>query len=74
MLELFKELGYVSEDEYQTLNDFRMRQNDIVHKIGGGLFFIDESEKEKIMKNAVQSVLIIDSVLERVTNQRKVES
>lgn len=73
MLELLKEMGYISGEEHQTLNEFRMRRNDIVHKIGGGLFFIDESEKEKIIENAVQSALIIDSILERVTNQKKVE-
>ena len=70
-LHLLKNLGYISEDENQILNDFRKRRNDIVHKIGGGLFFIDESEKQKIMENAVQSAIVIDLILERVINRTR---
>jgi hypothetical protein len=50
-LDLLKKLCYILEDESQILNDFRKRRNDLVHKIGGGLFFIDESEKQKIIEN-----------------------
>jgi hypothetical protein len=57
-LELFKELKLLSSVQYKTLKEFSRKRNEIVHKIGGGMSFIKESEKDKIMMNALESALI----------------
>jgi hypothetical protein len=67
-LELFKELKLVSSAEYQTLKEFSQERNKIVHKIGGGMFYMEESEKNRIMINALKTALITNSIFERASN------
>jgi hypothetical protein len=69
-LDLLKDADYIAGDEYDTLDKFRRMRNEIVHRIGGGLFMVDDSEKKEIMINAVQSALIAGLVSERVMNEK----
>jgi hypothetical protein len=71
-LKLFKELKLVSTSEYQTLTRFSQKRNEIVHKIGGGMFYIEDSEKKEIMTNAVNSALIAHSIFVRAFDDTKV--
>jgi hypothetical protein len=69
-LHLFKETCSFSRADYNTLDEFRKKRNEIVHKIGGGMFIIDESEKNEIMINAVRSALIAQSLFESIMKEQ----
>jgi len=63
-LEVLKELGYLSTDEYQTVFEFKKKRNDLFHR--GALFILhlSQPEKEKVMDMGMQAADVMHNLSE----------
>jgi hypothetical protein len=70
-LEVLKELGYLSTDEYQTVFEFKKKRNDLFHR--GALFILhlSQPEKEKVMDMGMQAADVMHNLSESSPRTRK---
>lgn len=59
-LEFFREIGYLTQENYQTVLNFKSERNRLFHV--GSLYYINDSEKDEIMDKALIAVDIMDTL------------
>lgn len=59
-LEFFREIGYLSSKDYAKILVFQKERNRLFHV--GGLYLLDDEEKEEIMDLALIAVDILDAL------------
>jgi hypothetical protein len=64
-LKCLKELDYLSNEEYQTVIEFKEKRNDLFHT--GALFVvhIDQTKKERIMDMGIRAADVMHDLAER---------
>lgn len=64
-LDFLKENGVITSDEFEILSNFKKYRNELFHGEHPHYFILSESEKDKIMDNAVRVSRLLTTLLFR---------
>jgi hypothetical protein len=63
-LEIFKKVGYLSQENYDKVLAFKVERNNLFHK--GALFLLDEGKKDEIMDLALIAVDVMEALMQSI--------